>query len=604
MNKDLLKNLKSSFLIKLIITYSGIIIFILLILLFFLKTNLTGIVQKQQISFEKQIVDRVSEYFDSSLTSAKEIVQRIYLSDSGTRVRIFNFLESNGGLMSFDNSSDRSNFDRLFSSQLANNNNILDIIIYKASTKDVVSYTKDNRKIDNEYDYFKYPWAKKIFEEGQILKVIPTYIPNYVTNDSRYIYSAAASIFETVKYKTTGEIIINLDANKIESAYSNYKKDIKGYILVMDKLGNIIFDSSKKFYGKKYPYFDKLKSGNEYITLDQKCMVNLNRVSNDDFIVAGVVPKEEMLKSINSIVNTIYVILAICIIISFILVFMASSFFSRRIRTITSAMKQVEKGNFKIRIESDNSADEIQQISHSFNRMCERLSSYIDKEYLSEIRYKDAELTALQNQISPHFLYNTLEAIRMEAIINQDNDVSDMIYSLAYLFRTNLKNQDKFIKLKDEIEYIKAYLDIHKIRFKDRLIVHFNISEETLNYCIPKLALQPIIENSIFHGGLNTSMDALRITVSTVLNNGIIEICIKDNGVGIDEEELEKLIKRLTEASDIKNNVSIGLKNVNDRIKVIFGEAYGIKIESDKLYFTKVIITLPAKTIEEMNKNV
>ena len=603
MKRILGKNFKVTFMIKLIITYSVIIIFTLLILVFFVKTNLADLIQKHERLFDKQIIERVGDYFDSSLTSAKEILQKIYVSDNDTRVKIFSFLENSGETVSFDNSSEKENFDRLFSSQLIKNDNIMDIIIYKSASKEVVSYTRYLRGINNEYDYFKYPWFKETFEKGGILNIIPAYKPNYIYNDNRYIYSAVASIFDTRSFKTTGEIIINMDVKKIEDSYSNYLKDLKGFILVMDSVGNVVYDSSNRYYGDKYPYFEKLNSKQDYVMLDEESMVNLDLSNRDGFVVAGIVPRKQVLESINSIVNTLYMMLIVCIIISLILVFSASSFFTRSIRKITTAMKQVEKGNLEIRISKSRGNDEIQEISLSFNKMCERLSSYIDKEYLAEIRYKEAEFNALYNQINPHFLYNTLESIRMEALINEDNDVSEMIYSLAYMFRTNLKNKERIIKIKDEIDYIKFYTDLHKIRYKDRLVIKIDISDNILEYCIPKLTLQPLIENSILYGGLNSSIDNLRITISGTINNGGIQLLIIDDGIGLDEEEVQKLKLKLAQGNNSNDGCSIGLKNTNDRIKIMYGENYGVFIESIKGSYTKVTIEIPARTIEEMNKN-
>lgn len=587
-----------SLLSKMIISYLGIIIITLLIITVFISVRFSEILKDKEVSFQDQILGRIVEYTDESIDSAKEIVQRIYLSNKDTKTGIFNFLESDGGEVSFDYYHEKDKFDVLFSTPLIKDNNVLDVIVYKNKTGEIFSYTRNMRKIQSDFQFSQYSWFENTLTGEEILKVIPAYVPTYVQNDKRQVFSAVASIFSSSN-KTTGLIIINLDANRIADAYRSYQKDIMGFFLVMNRAGEVLFDSSNRYYGGRYPYFDRLNQAGEYVGLDQESLVTLNYSSKNDLIVAGIIPKTEVLESINSITRIIYFIILLCAVFSFALVFLASSFFSHKVKLITHAMREVERGNLRTRIKLGRNSDELQQISSSFNRMCDQLQNYINKVYVSEIRTKEAELTALQTQINPHFLYNTLESIRMKAIISRNHDVSEMIYALANLFRTSIKSRDKLVKISDEVEYCKSYLELHKIRYRERLTIRFEVEEAIENFYMPKLVLQPVIENCILYGGLDSETEVLNIRVTGKRQRGDIMFQVIDNGRGMSPEVLASLRDSLSEGRAGSDTGSIGLRNINDRIRLLFGEGYGLDIASVCGIGTEVTLRMPIKAQEE-----
>lgn len=599
----LIRFLSNSFLFKLFLFYSVIIILMLFVLTFVISGNFSGILKQKEINYESQITRRVSDYLDRNINSAKNIVEQIYLSDSYTKASFFNFLESDNQNITLDYLNERNKFNNLFMPAVTGENDILDIIFYKSKTNEIFFFSKNMRKFNSNFDFNVYPWFGTISDSGGVLKIVPSYYPKYMQNDRRPVYTVVAGFNDTQNINA-GIIMINFDAQKLEKSYSEYKDKVKGVIMVFDKAGNVFYDSSNRYYGAKYSFFSLLKQSNDYIMLDKECIVSIDGSGSNGLIAAGIIPKEQIIDSINIIVGTIYLVMVICTGISIILIYMASTFFSKKIKTIIKAMKEVEKGNLGKRIPAGKGNDEIEQIYKNFNSMCEKLGKYIDKIYLAEIRMKDAELTALQTQINPHFLYNTLEAVRMKAIVSNNDDVSEMIYILANLFRNSVKNKDMVIKIEDEINYCKSYLELHKIRHGDRLKVIFDINPDIMHYGTSKLILQPLIENSLLYGGLDENMDSMTITVQGFKEDGNIIIHVIDNGKGMEENELELVKTSLKDKRDIKSGGSIGLKNINDRLKIIFGEKYGLDISSEKGACTKVTVIMPAKTVEEVNKHV
>lgn len=231
----------------------------------------------------------------------------------------------------------------------------------------------------------------------------------------------------------------------------------------------------------------------------------------------------------------------------------------------------------------------------------QKFKEIIDTKELIEGSKKHAEYLALQNQINPHFLYNTLEGIRSEALIEGVDSIANMTEALAIFFRYTISNVDKFVTLEAEINNIKNYYKIQEFRFGDKLELNIEFQvedeEEVLQAKIPKLTLQPFFENAIFHG-VEKKMGRGILTLKVAATNQRLIIMISDNGVGMEEEKVKELNQKLRGASleymkkDSKNG-GIALLNVNNRIKLIFGDQYGVYIYSKLGVGTDVEITIP-----------
>lgn len=265
-----------------------------------------------------------------------------------------------------------------------------------------------------------------------------------------------------------------------------------------------------------------------------------------------------------------------------------------RVQGILDAMNQVTTGNLQVRIAVESSRDELDMIAYNFNDMCEKLELYIQKSYLAEIERKNAEMQALQSQINPHFLYNTLEAIRMKAICNGDREVGKMIYSMVVLFRSQLKEAD-VITLEQELDYCKQYLELFVYRYPGIFQYQIDCRSELLPLPIIKFVLQPIVENYFIHGIDRTRKDnVIKIWAEKQEEN--LYIYIEDNGHGMERAEVEKKNQELRENSvEQGEKKSIGIANVNRRIKAVYGEAYGITMDSDRRGMRIIIIIKAGK---------
>lgn len=250
--------------------------------------------------------------------------------------------------------------------------------------------------------------------------------------------------------------------------------------------------------------------------------------------------------------------------------------FAKRMNRILEGMEKVMEGDLDVRIPAEKNGDELDVISCCFNEMCVKLDEHIKKRYLAEIDQKDAEMAALQSQINPHFLYNTLEAIRMKAICSGDREVGKMLYSLAVTFRAQIKEAD-VITLAQELHYCKKYMELFEFRYPNQFQSEVECPEEYLQAPVIKFVLQPIIENYFIHGIRMKEQDNfIRIVVEKEEDYRII---VEDNGKGMPEEEI-RVKNRELDDDTVKKTSSIGVANVNRRLKAIYGKEYGVHMES------------------------
>lgn len=254
----------------------------------------------------------------------------------------------------------------------------------------------------------------------------------------------------------------------------------------------------------------------------------------------------------------------------------------------------IDSGNFRELLDQDY------QIFPEQNRVMQKLDSILDEKNIIELSTKHAELLALQNQINPHFLYNTLEAIRGDALCEGVDSIADTTEALSTFFRYTITNTGNLVSVEDELENVENYFKIQQYRFGDKLNMKVNFPDDysrILECKLPKLTLQPVVENAIFHG-LEAKAEGGVITISMEMTEKKLLINIHDDGIGINEEELIKINQRLETVSgplkeEKRKRGGIALPNVSRRIKLLFGEKYGIHIYSIPNLGTEVRITVP-----------
>ena len=263
---------------------------------------------------------------------------------------------------------------------------------------------------------------------------------------------------------------------------------------------------------------------------------------------------------------------------------------------VLATIRKVRAGDLSVRTEEDGGMDEMGELAHQVNRMLDNIQELLQENINRELLAKDSQIKALQNQINAHFIYNVLESIKMMAEMKEDYDISDAITSLGKLLRYSMKWTSETVLVPEELEYIKNYMALINLRFDYEIYLSLNLPDQVLDQRIPKMTLQPIIENAIIHGVEEIAED------TTIYMKGVLEeddciIEITDNGRGMNAEELEILRKKIS--GEIQtgggSGNGIGLKNVQDRIRMAFGEGYGINVATREGCFTKVSVKIPIR---------
>ncbi|GAA0752854.1 sensor histidine kinase [Clostridium sartagoforme] len=393
-----------------------------------------------------------------------------------------------------------------------------------------------------------------------------------------------------INLKSQGIIIIKYNLNHVNDVFKKYEN--KHQIIIVDRNGYVIHSSDKDYNYEKYRYYDEILNSNKEAKLEKNYYIN-KTINPLGIISVAKIGKSEVNKVSIGLINSIVFVDALVLIISLSIIYIKLKLLSDRTDKVLVAMDEVKNGNLEVQIPITSDNDEINYISENFNKMCKDLDEYIKKIYLSEIEQKKAEMTALQNQINPHFLYNTLESIRMKAICNGDKEVGKMLYTLSFLFRKQVKDSN-IITLKEELDYCTKYIEIFKFRYYDNFNFEISCPSDLEKYKINKFTIQPLIENYFVHGiRLEDCDNLLKIEVYKEENDILIKII--DNGKGITRTALEIINYKLIQREKLGN--SIGISNVNERIVNEYGENYGVRLKQNKDRGVTLIIKISCKEV-------
>lgn len=317
--------------------------------------------------------------------------------------------------------------------------------------------------------------------------------------------------------------------------------------------------------------------------------------------ITALIPIEDVIKDSRKVLYNGFLIVTICLIVSITLIGLFIKSFDKRIYQLRDAMNNIAKGNFDIK-DRKLGGDEIGQAYEDLVVTADSIKELINEVYIHKIneeqwkrRQKESEFKMLASQINPHFLYNTLEMIRMKALINQDQEVARSVMLLSQMMRSSLEVSEQPILLESELKLIKTYLEIQKMRFGDKVNFSVAVECDIQDYYIFPLLLQPIVENAIIHG-IDREMETSMIEIKVYRTADSLVIEVKDNGVGIAPERL-MLLKNALDASEdtAQQSSGIGMNNVNKRIKLYYGEAYGVDIASEYGIGTVVTLFLPSE---------
>jgi len=400
-------------------------------------------------------------------------------------------------------------------------------------------------------------------------------------------------------------IYISYKLDFLNNLYSNIKYFDSSELFILNPQGKIVFTKDAKFIGKniwELGYSKKMLQTHEKAIIETvnnvKTFITSFKLNKDGWMAVNIIEYKKLTQDVDRIMGYTSII-GIFIFVMFLI--FSAAFFREiivPIRGMIKSMKQVEQGNFETSIQIKGKS-EFYYLGKAFNTMVREIKNLIAERDLKEKERQKAEIEALQFQINPHFMYNTLNSIRLMAIVAKADNVKSMLDAFTQLLSATYDYTNEMIEVKSEIKNLENYIYIMKFRYGNRFKAEFEIDENILSLLIPRMALQPIVENAILHGMSDIDINGV-ILVEALINKGTLIIKISDNGIGMSEEQVNRLL--IQGDSNKRGYSAIGMKNVDKRLKLKFGEQYGLKIESIEGEYTTISVILPIIHKQEDNE--
>lgn len=439
-------------------------------------------------------------------------------------------------------------------------------------------------------------WYRETVRHSDELRLISKPIGRNLKTEYNYSADQVLSFVKAVKDPETGSVLgvalLDLELSVIQRTIESVSLGKSGFVYITDQQGGIVYSPVNPAVYRIHP--DWLESG--YINMvktihNRSYQIMQNRFEDIHWKIVGVFPLDES----QSVVVKLQLYTVVVVLITLLMAVMISWFFTNSIinpvRKLRSLMKRVEEGEMQLRFHI-RSKDEIGQLGHSFNKMVQEIERLIQLVYTEQKEKREAELKVLQEQIKPHFLYNTLDTIQWMAQDRKADDIVEMVGALTNLFRIGLSKGKETIRLAEELKHVESYLIIQMARYEGKLSCRIEADDELMDCTVLKLILQPLVENAIYHG-IKMKKGKGMIRIEAVKREERLVLSVADDGVGIDAGALARINDGLKHAGNPEFKSGYGLFNVNERIRLTYGAAYGIEVESEYGQGTRINVSLP-----------
>ncbi len=469
-------------------------------------------------------------------------------------------------------------------------------IMILTASGDFFSIGKYEQLIRKE-DLMAQDWFQQIQanENALVISAAHQQTYNVYGNNQTQIVVSTGKLIKDELGRVLGTIIFDVDyQNLLQLTRSeDNQADFQTRIIATDQDGKAIFDTEADQGAVDLTSLVKLEKSMSTMMIGSERFVEIhNRSEYTKLFIFIIVPERVLYHQIINFQQATLVLSIIGIGLIIIISIWLSFYITRPVKSLKRDMETVEKGDLGVQARII-SRDEIGSLAVSFNLMIDKIRTMIDREYAAQLRAKQAQLQALQNQINPHFLYNTLESIRMKAILNHDQETASMIKSLGKLFRSSLSNTQDIVPIRQELEHARAFIELQNIRYDNRFCLQCNLDEAILDSGIFKLTFQTIVENSLIHGFAEKTNDCA-IEISGTIQDDQILLRFKDNGAGIPAARLDEITRSLAAAIEMPEDSGIGLRNISSRIKLLFGEPYYLQVLSTEGQGTVIELFLPS----------
>ena len=444
----------------------------------------------------------------------------------------------------------------------------------------------------------QYWWQYAVDRQGRLGVLGSVVGRNVISN----LNDSSDSIFALVKAFSYGKggarrgvVMFDIRHDMIQQLINRVSIGEEGFLFVVDETDVVYTPSSSIVYRIDRESYQREGMDNSTVRIRNTDYFITNHYSEySGWRVVGVIPESEFSAGIRPIFHALSICIAVCLLLVVVVSLGISSTVTRPISKLSRLMSKAEEGDFSVRFDARHQ-DEIGVLGSSFNHMLEHIGELIHELYEEKQIRLEAQLKNLQEQIKPHFLYNTLDTISWMARAQNAMDVVRLVDALTNMFRVGLSSGRDYITLREEKNHVTNYLYIQKVRYQDRLRYSIEIPDEYDQLVVPKLILQPLVENAIYHGvKMKRSGGQIRLTAR--VEGEALCLSVWDDGAGIPAGRLERIRQSQREPRD-RQKGGFGLSYIAERIRLSYGAPYGVEIDSEEGAFTEVTVRLPVQEV-------
>ncbi len=531
------------------------------ILLFFIRLYENSIEQNAVISSEQaviQVMNTVETYTENMAQDMELLTQNMRKSDREREEFLRSFLEISPDVVAIMTYDESGTLQECWSGGQKRKTKVLkDLSYMEKPPGEGLSISKPH--VETLFEEY-YPWVVTISQKMQ----------------DREGYER--QVFMDIRFSNIASYIDDVGIGR------------HGYCFIQDTDGNLVYHPQQQliYSGLKEELTDDLRELPDGTYPYANVIYTIRTLENCNWRIVGVSFVDELITDKMEHIVRICLVLLLLVLSTVVVVGMLFSWlFAEPANRLARAMGEFEKEAENFQFAAVSGTREISALSASFGHMVVRIQKLMEQVREEEISLRKTELNALQAQINPHFLYNTLDSIAWMCEEERTKEAVEMVEALAQLFRISISKGHELITLEKEVQHARNYLKIQNYRYKNQFTYHFEVEESCLSYLCNKITLQPIIENAIYHG-IDRMVDEGSISIRICEEAQAIRMTVTDNGVGMTPQQCEEILCR-----DAGDRTGIGIKNVNDRIRIYFGEEYGLCITSELDEGTEVEIRIP-----------
>lgn len=581
-----------------LVSFSALMVLAMLVFMVIAMRYTSGTIYENSINYMSQIIQQVNYDIDTYIEYMENISSVIAKSSDVPRY-LFDQNQTEAEM-----EAEKERILTQFQTIMESRDDIYNVAAVAKNGRYIINQGDD--ELTGYVDIESLDWYQAAMESKSGIAVSSSHVQNAIQSSYKWVITLSRALVNNQTGEREGLFFVDLNYSAISDLCNNNSLEEKGYIFVLDAEGNIVYHPKQQlmYGGLKTENIDAIMECREdSLIIDEggdSKLYTMSKSKRTGWTVVGAAYTSELLKN-NEQAQMWYLLVASILLLAVIGI---SSIISREItkpiRSLRDSMRKVQNGQFGTHVEVITE-NEIGSLGRSFNLMTSEIQALMEQNVYEQKQKRKSELKALQAQINPHFLYNTLDSIIWMSEAGENDEVVEMTSALARLLRQSISNDQEEVELEKEIEYVKNYLTIQKMRYKDKLEFFIYVDPRVAHVPIIKLVLQPLVENAIYHGiKYKETKGNLKIYARPV--DGRVEIVVADDGIGMDEDVMEHIFDE--HRKEQKRN-GVGVPNVQKRLKLQYGSEYGIRYESVKGAGTKAVITIPVdggRTDEKMDE--